>query len=160
MQFKLIIFFHFIWTLLKRWTSIGSSINCSKTEARMQSFLSRKSEAFASKLEKSSWSNPCSSNSKLPSKSVVLHHSPRRHPRTILRLDKAVRIRRFSRRHQLSLFGGLRRQGKTVHRNHLPDASLQDQKSWEFLYAQRKPRMLQHQPYLRFLWLMYIFNLT
>ena len=125
-------------------------------EAKTLNYFSPKSKVSASRLEKSSLNNPCYSNYKHPSKSVVLDPSSRRHPRTIFRLDKTVRIRRISGRYKLFIPGRLRRPRQTIHRDNLPHACLQNQKSLEFFHAQRQPRVLQHQPHLWILWRVYI----
>lgn len=123
--------------------------------AKMSNYWSRRSEVCASGPEKSSWNSRCYLNLKHPSRFVVPLPTLRRHPRTILRPDKAVRVRRIPGRNELSVLRRLCGQGQTVHRDHLPHAGLQDQKPWELLHAARQPRVFQHQSHLRLLRRMY-----
>ncbi len=135
-----------------------SSTSCLKMGARTSSCSSRKCVGFVSRLERSSSNSPCCCNLKHPSKSVVSLASRRRYTRTIPRFDQTVRICRIPGRHELSVPGRLCRPRKTVNRDDLPHARLQNKKPLELLHAQRQPRVLQHQPHLRLLRLMYLSN--
>lgn len=121
----------------------------------MSNSCSPKCEDSVLEQGKSFWNNPCCSNLKLPSKSAVPTHLSRRHSRSIPRSDQVIRVRWFSRGHQLSVPRRLCGPGKTVDWDHLPDAGLQDQEPRELFHAARQPRVLQHQPHLWLLRRMY-----
>lgn len=128
--------------------SIKSSTNCSKMAARMSNCSSQKLGDSVSKPDRSSSNSPCSSNSKHPSKYAVHLATFRRHTRTIPRFDKAFRICWVSGRYELPVSGRLCGPWKTINRNNMSHAGIQDKKPLEFLHAARQPRMLQYQPHL------------
>mmetsp|Transcript_40382 Transcript_40382/g.78995 ORF Transcript_40382/g.78995 Transcript_40382/m.78995 type:complete len:214 (+) Transcript_40382:706-1347(+) len=72
-------------------------------------------------------------------------------PRTVYGSAATVRIRRVPSHQQLSISGRLRGQRKTVSRDGVSPARLQDQVSGDFLHPPRQPRVRGNKSHLRLL---------